>query len=265
MEMQIESLRSQSTEVTQSLNNNLIIKNLSKQFGDAPKVLNNVSFEVEPAQLIALIGSEVSGKSTLLRCLAGSLAADAGEVIACGQNIARLNPQTSKLIKRKLAYLDGRAELKFAGKVINYVIQGAKYRMHPLMVWAKSTIFSSVKKEALSYLEMLGCSDCSKKKLLELSPLEKRKIAFAVILMQEPEVILADDPAGDLNLADETHFMNCFIPTVKKLKKTLIFTTRDLVDALAYADRALALHEGRLELDAPIGNRSSDTLKAVAA
>lgn len=241
----------------------LQVQNLSKSFGPEERVLNGISFEVERGQSVALIGSSRSGKSTLLRCCARLIEPDSGKVILFGEDTEGLRPGQLKRARSKVAFLSPKLELHQKHTVLRAVLEGALPRKNRAVLWLQSSVLKAEREHAMHCLESAGITHLSSKTCKELSPADARKVALARTLMQKPSLIIADEPVSDLDVRTSETTMDLLVGVIRGAGITLLFSSHDLVDALSYADRALALHEGKLELDAPVGGEDARILRAM--
>ncbi|MBN8548249.1 MAG: ATP-binding cassette domain-containing protein [Deltaproteobacteria bacterium] len=241
----------------------LQVENLTKSFGADEKVLNGISFEIERGQSVALIGSNSSGKSTLLRCCVRLIEPDSGCVRLFGHDTSKFSATQLKRTQAKVGLLSPRTELNPKYNVLRAVVEGAIARKNRALLWLQSSLLKSEREQALHCLESVGAAHLTEKMCRDLSPVDARRVAIAKILMQKPQLIIADELVADLDVRSAETTMDLFVGLVRSAGLSLLFSSHHLVDALSYADRALALHEGKLELDAPVGAEDARVLRAM--
>ncbi|MBX7143890.1 MAG: ATP-binding cassette domain-containing protein [Oligoflexia bacterium] len=241
------------------------VEKLTKNFSNVERALDDVSFDIAVGQSVALIGSDSAGKSTLLRCCAGIITPDAGKVTVFGQDLATLPARKREGALRQLAFLDGHSKPQGEISCLEYVLNSASKRFGKLKFWFKRKFSKSLREEACLCLTNAAGSSLFDRTVSSLSPLEAQQVALAAVMMQQPRLILADAPTVTLDRVSADKFMDLLIKYARESQRTLIFTSRELVDALAYADRAIALLQGRLELDAPIGAEEARMLRSMAS
>lgn len=241
----------------------LQVENISKSYGAEGKVLNGISFEIERGQSVALIGSSSSGKSTLLRCCVRLVEPDSGSVRLFGQDTSTFSSSHLKRVQAKVGLLSPKTELNPKHTVLRAVIEGASPRKNRALLWIQSSLLKSEREHAAHCLESVGAMHLTDKLCRDLSPVDARRVAIAKVLMQKPQLIIADEPVADLDVRSAEKTMDLFVGLVRAAGLSLLFSSHHLVDALSYADRALALHEGRLELDAPVGAEDARVLRAI--
>ena len=239
------------------------VENLSKSYGEEGKVLDGISFEVERGQSVALIGSSRSGKSTLLQCCVRLQEPDAGTVHLFGENTTGYSKKQLLRTHAKIGFLSAKATFNPKHSVLRAVLEGALPRKNKAVLWFQSSLLRSEREEALRCLENVGAAHLAQKSVSELSPADGRRVAIAKVLMLKPQLVIADEPVADLDIRSAEKTMDLLLGLVRAARLSLLFSSHDLVDALSYADRALALHQGKLELDAPVGAEDARVLRAL--
>ncbi len=209
------------------------VNNLYKKYTDGDTVNNvieNLSFEVNEKEFIAIIGKSGSGKSTLLNMISGLDKADSGEIIINGKNIMELN-------EKELA--------DFRGKELGFVFQ--EFNLIPVLsVWDNVVLPVKISKEIIDneYIEnvmkMLEIYD--KKDVLpqKLSGGQKQRVAIARALANKPCIIMADEPTGNLDGETGDKVLKLLIDGIRKYNQTLVMVTHDM-DIAAKADKILHL------------------------
>lgn len=240
------------------------VQGLTKNFSTIERAIDSISFEVVRGQAVALIGSDSSGKSTLLRCCAGLMSPDAGSVTIFGKNLSDLSLKERNNLLADIAFLNGRNAETSDQTVFETILLGAKPKHSKLGFLFHRYCSGRLKQRTKATIEKFGLSQDSGKKVRELSPFQQRTVFLASTEMQSVRMILADDPVAGLDPAAAEQYMNLLLKTTRAAGITLIFTSRELIDALAYADRAIALLQGRLELDAPVGAEDARVLRTLA-
>ncbi len=210
----------------------LSAKNISKSFPGI-ELLNQLSLEVAAGEAVAIMGKSGTGKSTLLHILGTLEAPSAGEVAIAGQ-LAR--PANTSLIRnRHVGFIFQAFHLLEEETALFNVLMPAK-------------IARKEKEQLPRALELLSKVElASRKDLLvkHLSGGEKQRVAIARALCNDPELILADEPTGNLDHATSQAIHALLIGTAKKFNKALIVVTHD-PELAALCDRTLILKEGHL-------------------
>ncbi len=229
-----------------SSSNILTIKNLEKIYEtDSEKltVLKGLNLNVEEGAKIAVVGESGSGKSTLLNIIAGIDNASSGSVIAGNAKTEEWN-------------VTSLSEAKMAEYRSNFI--GLIFQFHYLLkdftalenVYMPALIAGMSKKEAMEraagLLDDVGVADRAGHLPSQLSGGERQRVAAARALINDPTLILADEPTGNLDPANAQKIGDLLFSMADKYKKTLILVTHDM-NLAAKGDRQLRIVEGRLK------------------
>lgn len=215
---------SQTTAVT--------VENLSKKFGSAV-VLENINFQVSEGEAIVLLGASGSGKTTILRIIAGLETADAGRVVLHGKDVTDLPAR-----QRGTGVIFQSYALFPKMNVEQNIAYGLRLRNK-----SKSEI-----KETINHLiELVRLEEHRKKFPSQLSGGQQQRVAIARALAYKPEVLLFDEPFGALDAQIRTRLRREIRALLKKINVPSIFITHDQEEALELGDRIAILNAGRLE------------------
>lgn len=210
----------------------LEIKNVSKIYGPL-KALNNVNLTVENGEWLAIMGPSGSGKSTMMNIIGCMDKPSLGEVILDGVDIAKESGKKLTEIRRdKIGLIFQQFHLVNYLTAVENVMVSQYYHSMP------------DEKEALEALERVGLKDRAKHLPSQLSGGEQQRVCIARALINHPEIILADEPTGNLDEANE----NIVIDIFKQLHRqgtTLIVVTHD-PEVAEVAQRTVVLEHGRL-------------------
>lgn len=223
------------------MSKNLIeAKNLVKVYRDGNtyfKALNNVSFEIEKGESVAIIGKSGSGKSTLMHLLAALDKPNEGEILINGQNIAKMKKRDlNKLRNRTFGFVFQQFFMNPKDTVLQNVIL-------PLKIGGVS---SRKRKEiALKALEAVELTDKAKNKASNLSGGQKQRVCVARAIANSPEIIFADEPTGNLDSKTSKKIEDLLFGLNKDNGITLIIVTHD--EALAQkCDRQIRIQDGQI-------------------
>jgi Cu-processing system ATP-binding protein len=208
------------------------VKNLTKRFGGLTAV-NNLSFNVDEGEIVALWGANGAGKTTVLRCLLNLTPYD-GEISVAGMNVA----EEGKAARRRIGFVP--QELAFHDD---------------MTVQETMTFYALLKKLGYGYdfsplLARLDLAAHAKKPVGELSGGLKQRLALALALLSDPPILLLDEPTSSLDVTAREDFMELLL-ALKEAGKTMIFSSHRLEEMLALADRVLVMADGRLQIDCP--------------
>jgi putative ABC transport system ATP-binding protein len=219
------------------------LRDVSKLYhkGDADiHPLDNLSLTIDAGDFVALMGPSGSGKTTLLNLLGGLDTPTAGDVIVCGQNLTALS-------SRELA--------RWRSEHVAYIFQA--YNLLPVLTAYQNvelplTLLPLNRRErrdhVLTALRIVGLADRMNHRPDELSGGQEQRVAIARALASDPEILLADEPTGDLDAHSADEIMTLLISLNREFGKTIIIVTHDPKVA-GVAHRQLHLEKGVLTRD----------------
>jgi len=176
----------------------LEVRNLTKVYDDGTVALKNVSFEVRDGEFLIIIGLSGSGKSTLLRCINRLIEPTEGEIIWDGVNVTAAEAEELRAIRRQIGMIFQQFNLVKRSSVLNNVLSGRLGYMNP---WSSLLYRFSAEdlRRAQEALERVGIPEQARKRADELSGGQQQRVGIARALMQEPKIILADEPVASLD------------------------------------------------------------------
>ncbi len=204
------------------------------------EVLKDVSFEVEEGEFVAVMGPSGSGKTTLLNCISCFIPYDKGEIRLKNVNLSALDEkQIAKVRNEKLGFvfqdfmlLDG---LNIMENVcVPKVIRKESYKV--------------MEQKAKGLLSMFGIDQIANKFPAEISGGQKQRTAVARALMNDPFLILADEPTGNLDSRSSEAVIGAFLEAQKELNATTFMVTHDSFSA-SYCDRVIVMKDGTVYTD----------------
>ena len=226
----------------------LVIENLTKIYDNGFKALDNVSFEVPDGQFVSLIGLSGSGKSTLLRCINRLIEPTNGRIIWNGQDITAVQDEEIPKVRRRMGMIFQQFNLVKRNSVLTNVLAGRLGYTPPIYSFI-NYFPSGDKKKALINLERVGIGSQAYKRASDLSGGQQQRVAIARALMQDPELMLADEPVASLDPATSHSVMKYLELLNKEDGLTIMCSLHFLSLARTYADRVIALKDGKLEFD----------------
>ncbi len=228
----------------------LIIENLTKIYDNGFKALDKVSFEVPDGQFVALIGLSGSGKSTLLRCINRLVEPTDGRIVWNGLDITAVSEEEIRFVRRRIGMIFQQFNLVKRASVLNNVLAGRLGYISEILSLV-NYFPPEDKARALANLNRVGISDQAYKRANDLSGGQQQRVAIARALMQNPELMLADEPVASLDPATSHSVMKYLELLNKEDGLTIVTSLHFLSLARTYADRVIALKDGRLEFDGP--------------
>jgi putative ABC transport system ATP-binding protein len=218
----------------------LEVRDLVKHYrvgdGEPVRAIDRLSLSVDAGELVALYGPSGSGKTTLLMLIAALIQPDAGTVTVAGRNLDALSDaERSRYRLRDLGYVDQTFDLLPGGNVT----QNAAMKL-----WmAENTRKAERRIEPL--LIRLGLGDRLRHRADQLSMGERQRVMIARALSTEPQLVLADEPTGNLDTRRSREVLELLSEICRERKTAVLLVTHD-PQATAVADRVLALHDGRI-------------------
>ena len=207
-------------------------KNIVKKF-DGQLVLKGINLDIYENEFVTLLGPSGCGKTTLLRILGGFLEPDEGEVIFDGENIANLPPY-----KRDLNTVFQKYALFPHMNVFDNVAFGLKIKKEP-----KDIIYQKVTR----MLKLVGLEDFGKRGVHEMSGGQQQRVAIARALVNEPKVLLLDEPLGALDAKLRKGMQRELKKIQKEVGITFIFVTHDQEEALTMSDKIVIMKDGNIQ------------------
>jgi phosphonate transport system ATP-binding protein len=221
----------------------LKIEHLTKVYDDGTRALQDVSFEVPDGQFLVIIGLSGSGKSTLLRCINRLIEPTEGRVIWNDMDITGASQEELRLIRRRMGMIFQHFNLVKRSKVIINVLAGRLGYTNP--AWSLANRFPKEDVQlALKNLERVGIAEQAYKRADELSGGQQQRVGIARALMQNPELMLVDEPVSALDPATSHSIMRYLEELNEKDGVSMICSLHFLSLARAYADRIIALKDG---------------------
>jgi phosphonate transport system ATP-binding protein len=223
----------------------LQVSNLTKIYDGGVKALDRVSFDVPKGQFLAVIGLSGSGKSTLLRCINRLVDPTAGTITWDGDDITAASPEEMRRIRRKIGMVFQHFNLVHRSKVITNVLAGRLGYVNP--AWSLLDRFPKADvAKALRQLERVGIADKAHQRADELSGGQQQRVGIARALMQDPKMILADEPVASLDPV-LAHSIMKHLEDINETDGVTVICSLHFLDLVhRYADRVLALNEGKV-------------------
>jgi phosphonate transport system ATP-binding protein len=227
----------------------LKIQNLTKIYMPANVLaLDDVSFEVPKGQFVAVIGLSGSGKSTLLRCINRLVKPTSGTILLDDVDITAANNDELRLIRRRIGMVFQQFNLVNRSSVLTNVLAGRLGYVNPVFSLINRFPKDDVAK-AHAQLERVGIDDKAGERADNLSGGQQQRVGIARALMQDPDVILADEPVASLDPV-LAHSIMQYLERINKEDGVTVLCSLHFLDLVhRYANRAIALNAGRLVYD----------------
>ena len=217
-------------------------EHVSKVYTDGFKAVDSVNFEIPEGEFLVLIGPSGSGKSTTMKMINRMIPHTNGTISIDGKDITKLNPSE---LRRNIGYV-----IQQIGLFPHYTIEKNIAIVPELKGWDKEKIQARVKE--LLIMVDLDPEIFGKRYPKELSGGQQQRVGVARALASDPRVLLMDEPFGALDPITRDQLQDQLISLQRKLKKTIVFVTHDMDEALKLGDRIAIMKDGNLiQIDTP--------------
>ena len=251
----------------------LEIKDLHQSYGATTPVLRAVSLKIEQGEFVGIIGLSGSGKSTLLRCINRLIDASSGAImvprslIGGGSNngradVLKLARPELRLLRRKIGMVFQQFNIAKRLSVIENVLSGG-LGYQPALRSTLRIFSAEEQRQALTNLKRVGLLDHAYKRADELSGGEQQRVAIARTLMQQPAIILADEPVSSLDPKLSRVVLDILKRVCKEDGITALVSLHTLELTREYADRVIGLKQGQVFFDGPVRDLTEPIVDSV--
>ncbi len=223
----------------------LQVEHLTKVFPDGTQALRDVSFTVQDGEFLAVIGLSGSGKSTLLRCINRLIEPTSGRVIWNGVDVTAAQGSDLRHIRRQIGMIFQQFNLVKRSSVLTNVLSGRLGYAHPTL--SLLHIFDPAdQRRAIAALERVGIADKANNRADQLSGGQQQRVGIARALMQEPKLILADEPVASLDPV-LAHSILQYLEQLNKQDGITVLCSLHFLDLVhRYAGRVIGLKAGEM-------------------
>ena len=212
------------------------IEGITKSFGQL-QVLKGIDLNIDKGEVVSIVGPSGAGKTTLLQIIGTLDRADSGRVIINGTDVSRMKEKELSAFRNK--------EIGFVFQFHQLLPEFTALENVTIPALIKGVSAAEAKKKSMEMLDFLGLSARASHKPAELSGGEKQRVAVARALINNPSVVLADEPSGSLDTKNKEELHNLFFELRDKLGQTFVIVTHD--EGLAsQTDRTIHMLDGRI-------------------
>lgn len=239
----------------------LEVSELTKFYDDV-RALHNVSFSVATGEFVAVIGPSGSGKTTLIRCINRLIDATQGAIRYDGEDMMKLSGRSLRHARSKLGMIFQHYNLVYRLTVIENVLHGRLgYKSDIAGIIGNYT--SEEKEKALEVLTLLGLQEYVYRRCDQLSGGQKQRVGIARALVQDPKLILCDEPISSLDPSSSKIIMDYLKKIQRELGITLFVNLHQVDIAKRYAERILGFNSGELVYDGPPDGLDRTTIEEI--
>lgn len=240
----------------------LTITGLGKRYDTGDLALSDITLTVPAGQVMALIGPSGAGKSTLIRCVNRLVEPTSGTVALDGQDITRVRGARLRQARRQIGMIFQNYALVERLSVMENVLSG---RLAYVGFWRSflRQFPASDIKQALHLLERVGLETMFDKRGDALSGGQKQRVGIARALMQNPKLLLVDEPTASLDPKTSRQIMRLICELCREQQLAAIINIHDVVLAQQFVDRVVGLRAGRVVFDGLPTELTPDTLTAI--
>ncbi|MBU3828482.1 MAG: ABC transporter ATP-binding protein [Candidatus Lactobacillus pullistercoris] len=213
------------------------VKNLRKVYENGHEAIKNVSFSVKKGDLVCLLGPSGCGKTTILNMLAGLLSPSSGDILFDGKSVVKTAPKD-----RQIGYVFQNYALYPHMTVLQNI-------MFPLTVGKNKKSKQEAEKIAQKYMKLTQITEFANQKPGKLSGGQQQRVAIARALVQEPNILLMDEPLSNLDARLRLKIREEIRSLVKEVGITTLFVTHDQEEALSIGDKIILFNEGLIQQD----------------
>lgn len=228
--------------------NAIDIQQVSKVFPDGTEALKNVSFHVKQGEGVVLLGHNGSGKSTMFKNISGFEKPTSGKILINEEEITKTSKRQFKPIRKKMGMVFQDFHLIYNLSVFQNVLFG-RMGYHNFLAVTAPLASAENRERAMSCLDRVGLAHLAGRRADQLSGGQQQRVAIARMLMQDPEIVLADEPIASLDPKAGREVMELLWEIVEEKSLTVLCILHQMDIALEFGERMIGLSEGEVVLD----------------
>ena len=240
----------------------LELKHLSKSYVAGTPVLADISVGIPAQGITAIIGASGTGKSTLIRCINRLVEPTQGEILFDGTDMARLSGKALRHARRHIGMVFQEYNLVERLTVMENLLCGRLGYVSPWRAWRRKFPPEDIRR-AYELLDLVGLSGFANQRADALSGGQRQRVGIARAVMQEPRLLLADEPTSSLDPKTSVEIMELMAGIARTRGIPVLVNMHDVLLAKRFADRVLGMAGGRMVFDGPPDRLDDAMLKTI--
>jgi phosphonate transport system ATP-binding protein len=240
----------------------LEIRHLSKAYVEGKPVLTDINLEIAARGIAAVIGPSGTGKSTLIRCINRLVEPSEGEILFDGQDLTKLDRTGLRHARRHIGMVFQEYNLVERLTVMENLLSGRLGYVSSWRAWRRKFPKDDIRK-AFELLDVVGLSGFAQRRADALSGGQRQRVGIARAVMQEPKLLLADEPTSSLDPKTSVEIMELLAGVGRTRGIAVLVNMHDVELAKRFADRVVGMCGGRIVYDGPPQYLTDDVLKQI--
>lgn len=240
----------------------LSIRKLCKEYVPGKPVLRDISLDISDRGISAIIGPSGTGKSTLIRCINRLVEPSSGEILFEGEDVVRLDRRGLRLARRHIGMVFQEYNLVERLTVMENLLCGRLGYVPALKAWLRKYPQEDIAR-AFELLDFVGLADFVNQRADSLSGGQRQRVGIARALMQEPKLLLADEPTSSLDPKTSVEIMGLIRDLCGSRNIPVIINMHDVELAKRFADRIIGMSEGKVVYDGAPAGLTDEQLKVI--
>ena len=240
----------------------LAIRNLDKEYARGKPVLRGITLEIGATGITAIIGPSGTGKSTLIRCINRLVEPTSGEILFQGQDLVKLDRGALRLARRQIGMVFQEYNLVERLTVMENLLCGRLGYVAPLKAWLRKYPQSDIDR-AFALLDTVGLAGFANQRADSLSGGQRQRVGIARAIMQEPKLLLADEPTSSLDPKTSVEIMELIDRVCRDSGIPVIINMHDVELAKRFADRIIGMSDGHVVYDGAPAGLTDEMLKTI--
>lgn len=240
----------------------LELRHLSKSYVAGKPVLTDINLEIAARGITAIIGPSGAGKSTLIRCINRLVEPTGGEIVFDGRDIAKLSGVELRHARRHIGMVFQEYNLVERLTVIENLLSGRLGYVSPWRAWRRKFPPEDIRK-AFELLDVVGLAGFANRRADALSGGQRQRVGIARAVMQEPKLLLADEPTSSLDPKTSVEIMELLTEFARTRDIPVLVNMHDVELAKRFADRIIGMADCRVVFDGASAYLTDDVLKQI--